>query len=73
MIEIEFSKEEDGKMDEYEIKMCAETLMKAEDIRSDPEKMKAVKEYLKKKKGKIDEIMSIKELREKAQEKAMED
>jgi hypothetical protein len=58
----------ESKMKDWEIKNAAEVLMEAKEIQADPEKMKAVKAYLEKTKGKADSILkevgSIDELKE---------
>jgi hypothetical protein len=64
-------KVEKKEYDEYEIKECAECLLKAEEIKADPEKMAKVQEYLANKKKSIDtalgtKITSMKQLKEKA-------
>jgi len=56
-----------GKYDEWDINSAAETLMQAEAIKKDDEKMGYVKQHLSKKKK---EIKSIEDLRLVAQEKA---
>lgn len=60
-------KKEYGKYDKYEVENWADTLMKAEEIKQDAEKMKYVKQCLAKKKTAIN---SIADLRAVAQEKA---
>lgn len=74
-IEIETENEteaKDKKYDEYEIKECAQTILKAEEIKADPEKMKLVSEFLNKQKSAIDSVVggkkitSMKQLKEKA-------
>lgn len=64
------AKKEYGKYDKYEVEGWAETLMKAEEIKADSEKMKYVKQCLAKKKK---AISSIADLRAVAAEKAEED
>lgn len=69
-IEVEVSKEkkdkkEYGKYEKYEVESWASTLMKAEEIKANPEKMKYVKMCLDKKKK---AISSIDDLRKRAQE-----
>lgn len=68
-IEKETTVESDSKeMKNWEVKHAAEILMEAKEIQADPEKMKAVKAYLEKSKGKADSILkevgSIDELKE---------
>lgn len=59
---------ESKEMKEWEIKHAAEILMEAEEIEADPVKMKAIKAYLEKSRGKMDSILkevgSIDELKE---------
>lgn len=58
------------KMDDYEIERCAKTLIEAEAIKGDPDKMEKIQKHLKKMKK---EISSIEDLRSVAQEKDGED
>jgi len=62
MGEMEDEKENEGP-DEWEIQCWADTLIKAEEIKADPEKMKLLKPYLEKK---VKVITSVAQLREKA-------
>lgn len=59
-----------GKYDEYEIKDAVRTLMEAEEIKADSEKMKYVKQCIEKKKKAINSIADIKAA---YKEKSMED
>lgn len=64
-IEIETENEteaKDKKYDEYEIKECAQTILKAEEIKADPEKMKLVTEFLNKQKSAIDSVVGGKKI-----------
>lgn len=54
-----------GKYDKYEIENCMDTLIRAEEIKQDPEKMKQVSKLMGKKKK---AISSIDDLRAAAQE-----
>lgn len=58
-------KKEYGKYSEYDIKDAVRTLLEAEEIKADKEKMKYVEMCIKKKKKAIN---SISDLRERAQE-----
>lgn len=69
-IEIEMGSKKKEGYDEYEIKSCAETLIKAEEIKKDEKKMKAIHAYLSKKKKAISSIADIKSA---YKEKSMED
>ena len=60
-----------GKYDEWEIESCADCLMRAEEIKKDPEKLEYVMKYLKKKESAV--VSSIEELREIAQQKGREE
>jgi len=50
-----------GKYEEYEINNCVDTLMRAEEIKSDSEKMKYVKMAIDKKKKAIASISDLKD------------
>lgn len=56
-MEIEIETEENEGPDEYEIKDWAETVMKAQEIKEDPEKMSLVQAHLEKKKSSIDSVV----------------
>ena len=61
------SEKEYGKYDKWEIDTCVDTLIKAEEIKADPEKMVYVKPLLEKKMAGITKtIKSIKDIRAKA-------
>ena len=47
------------KVEDYEIENWADTLIRAEEIKNDPEKMKYVDKFLKKKKKAINSIADI--------------
>lgn len=67
--EKEKEKKEYGKWDKWEIESCADCLIRAEEIKADPEKMKFVSEFIDKKyKGVQKAVSSIKDLRKKASE-----
>lgn len=56
-----------GKFDKWEIESCVDCLIRAEEIKADPEKMKHVKPILDEKMGKLKKaISSISGLKEKA-------
>lgn len=70
MLEIEIEKEkEDGAMDEYEVKHCADMVMKVETMKQDPKKWAAVMEELKTRKKALDGLTGIDKLKAKAKEK----
>lgn len=70
-IEVEIENEEKEKgYDEYDCRHFAETLMKAEEIKSDPKKMAAAEKHVKKMKK---QISSIADLRKLANESSDED
>lgn len=72
----EATEKESKKMSDWEIKHAAEVLMEAKEIQADAEKMKMVKAYLEKSKGKADSILkevgSIDELKEVRKQKQKE-
>ena len=77
-MEIEISSEKKekkyGKYDEYEIKGAADTLIRAEEIKADKDKMKYISECMKEKLAKVKKaVSSISDLRKLAEEKSMED
>lgn len=53
----------ENKYDEYAVKDAADTMMRAEEHKSDPKMMELVGKHLNKKKKHIHKITSIKELR----------
>jgi hypothetical protein len=55
---------EKKKIDDYEVEAAAETLMKAEKIKADPELMKLVTAHLEKKKGHITSIEDVIRIRD---------
>lgn len=64
-----------GKYDEYEIKECARTLVKAEEIKADKDKMKYVAMCLKEKKKALDRvpINNLDDLKKRAKDVASAD
>lgn len=65
--EVEKDSKEYGKWDKWEIDCCVDTLIKAEEIKSDAEKMSYVKPLLEKKKSGLDKaIKSVKDIRKKS-------
>ena len=62
-----------GKYEEYEIKNAADTLMEAELIKKDADKMKYVQMCIDKKMSALKEISSIDELREVRKKKTEKD
>lgn len=70
-------KKEYGKFEKWEIESAARTLVEAEEIKADPEKMKYVKMCMKKKYGAakkaIESIDDLKSLRAEMHEEEMED
>lgn len=74
MKEAEKEKSKYGKYDEYEIKDCARTIAKAEEIKQDKEKMKYVAMCLKEKKeATARAYTSVEDLRKRAKEVASDD
>lgn len=59
-MKIKAEKVDSKKMEEYEIKDCVETLMRAEEIKSDPKKMAAIQPYLNKKMKVIKSLADLK-------------
>ena len=76
-IEISSGKSKDkkyGKYEKYEIEHAADTLMNAEKIKADKEKMKYVAQCMKEKAKNMKKVIaSVQDLRDLANEKAMED
>lgn len=65
----EDKKKEYGKWDKWEIESCADCLIRAEEIKADPEKMKYVKQLIDQKyKGVKKVVSSIKDVRAAASE-----
>ena len=73
MIEIEMGKKEDGEMDEYEVKHCADMVLKVEKLKKDAKKWKAVMEELASRKEALDNLTGLDKLKAKAKTKMEED
>jgi hypothetical protein len=70
MLEIEIEKEkEEGAMDEYEVKHCADMVLKVEALKQEPEKWKAVMAELQKRKKALDGLTGLDKIKAKAKEK----
>jgi phenolic acid decarboxylase len=71
------SKDKNKKYEDYEIQNWADTLMKAEEIKNDSEKMSLIKPHLEKKMKAIKSIADLKKVAsqkiKEAQEEEMED
>ena len=67
------SKSDDHKYDDYAVKRAVETLMEAEEIKSDSKMMALVKEQMDKKGKHIKKVSSLKELRSIAAKKSAEE
>lgn len=73
-VEIEKEEKEYGEYEKYEIESAARTILEAEEIKADKEKMKYVAMCLKKKsEGMSKAISSLSELKAIAKKKSMED
>lgn len=76
VMEIKIGKEKKDKgMDEWEIRECADTLIKAESIKADSKKMKEVSKELAKRKKAIEAVpvKDLDELKERANSKESEE
>jgi hypothetical protein len=73
MLEIEISKEkkEEG-MDEYEVKHCADMVLKVEALKQDSKKWAAVMEELSSRKKALDNLTGLDKLKAKAKSKMPE-
>lgn len=74
MLEIEIGKEkEEGAMDEYEVKHCADMVLKVEALKQDPKKWEAVMGELAKRKKALDGLTGLDKLKATAKKKMAEE
>lgn len=59
---------EEDKYSDWAIRDCADTLIRAEEIRADPKKMKLVAKEIDKRKKALDKITSIEDLKDRERE-----
>jgi len=71
-LEIEVEAGEEKEYDEYEIKHCADTVLKAEEVKADPKKWPLVQEELKKRKAALESLTGLDKIKAKAKEKMKE-
>jgi hypothetical protein len=71
-LEIEVEKENDKEYDEYEIKNCADMVLKAEEVKADSKKWPLVQKELEKRKSALDKLTGLDKMKAKAKSRISE-